>query len=130
MTLLEDVKIEVSPRDMSPAKKRQRTDSAGSSPGIIPEGFVESVRGLTLVLEVLERQNLEQHVPIIVPLLGALDDLITAESDTRTSFNYPKQLVLSCLITIVHGLNVYNTMSLLICRIQHLSRQTCSESIH
>ena len=60
-----------------------------------------TTRRLTLFLEVLERQNPEQHVPIISPLFGALDRLMAVESDTRTSLNYPKQMVLSCPISIV-----------------------------
>ena len=105
------MKIDVDSRDSSPARKRQRTDSARSTPGAIPEGLVQSTRRLTLFLEVLERQNLEQHVPIIAPLFGALDRLIAVESDTRTTLNYPKQMVLSCLISIVKGLKVRISIS-------------------
>jgi hypothetical protein len=108
------VKIEVDSRDNTPARKRQRTDSARtdsarSSPGAtgsIPEGLMQSTRRLTLCLEILERQNPEQHVTVIAPLFGILDRLIAVEADTRTSLNYPKQMVLSCLISIVKGLNV------------------------
>jgi hypothetical protein len=105
------VKIEVDSRDSSPARKRQRTDSSRSTPVVIPEGLIQSTRRLTLFLEVLERQNLEQHVPIITPLFGALDHLIGVESDTRTMFNYPKQMVLSCLISIIKGLKVRISIS-------------------
>jgi len=100
------VKLEIDSRDSSPARKRQRTESARSSPGVLSEGLGQSVRRLTQLLEVLERQNLEQHVLIIPPLFGVLDQLLTVESDTRTSLNYPKQLVLSCLISIVKSLAV------------------------
>ena len=126
---MEDVKIEVDSRDSSPARKRQRTESARSSPGIVPEGLMQSTRRLTLFLEVLERQNPEQHVPIISPLFGALDRLMAVENDTRTSLNYPKQMVLSCLISIVKELRVFVHALLANVRIRRLT-QTCFESIH
>ena len=103
LSLLEDVKIEVDSRDSSPARKRQRTDSARSSPGTMPEGLVQSTSRLTLFLEVLERQH-SQHVEIIPPLFDVLDRLMAAENDTRTALNYPKQMVLSCLHSIVRAL--------------------------
>jgi len=106
LSLLDDVKIQADSRDNSPARKRQRTESARSSPGINPESFTQSTRSLTLFLEVLERQNPEKHVPIVAPLFGTLDRLISIEGDTRTTLNYPKQMVLSCLISIVKGLQV------------------------
>ncbi len=111
LSLLDDVKIDVDSRASSPARKRQRIDSARSSPGVIPEGLVQSTRRLTLLLEVLERQNLEQHTPIIAPLFGALDRLIAVESDTRTTLNYPKQMVLSYVISIVKALKVWISIS-------------------
>jgi hypothetical protein len=110
LSIFDDVKLEVDSRDSSPARKRQRTDSARSSPGVIPEGLMQSTRRLTLCLEVLERQNPEQHVPVIAPLFGILDRLIAVETDTRTSLNYPKQMVLSCLISTVRGLNVFPSL--------------------
>ncbi len=103
---MEDVKIEVDDTDNSPARKRQRTDSARSSPGTVPEGLLQSTRRLTLLLEVLEKQDSEQQVPVIAPLFAMLDRLIVVETDTRSSLNYPKQMVLSCLISIVTGLKV------------------------
>lgn len=107
------MKIDLDSRDSPPVRKRQRTDSARSTPGAIPEGLVQSTRRFTLFLEVLERQNPEQHIPIIAPLFGALDRLIAVESDTRTTLNYPKQMVLSSLISIVKGLQVWISVSLL-----------------
>lgn len=103
---MEDVKIEVDDTDSTPARKRQRTDSARSSPGTVPEGLLQSTRRLTLLLEVLEKQDTEQHIRIIAPLFAMLDRLIAVETDTRSSLNYPKQMVLSCLISIVKGLQV------------------------
>ena len=61
----------------------------------------------------LSDKNPEQHIPIVAPLFGALDRLIAVESDTRTTLNYPKQMVLSCLISIVKGLQVWISVSLL-----------------
>jgi len=106
LSLFESVQLEIDSRDSSPARKRQRTDSARSSPGVLSDSVGQSVQRVTQLLEVLERQNLEQHVPIIPPLFGILDQLLAVESDTRTSLNYPKQLVLSCLISIVKALTV------------------------
>ena len=103
---MEDVKFEVDDMDNSPARKRQRTDSARSSPGTVPEGLLQSTRRLTLLLEVLEKQDPDQQVPVIAPLFAMLDRLIVVETDTRSSLNYPKQMVLSCLISIVTGLKV------------------------
>jgi len=103
LSLLEDVKIEVDSRGSSPARKRQRTDSARSSPGTISESLVQSTRRLTLFLEVLERQH-SQHIEIIPPLFDILDRLMTVENDTRTALSYPKQMVLSCLLSIVRAL--------------------------
>ena len=108
------MKIDIDLRDSSPARKRQRTDSARSSPGAIPEGLAQSTRRLTMCLEVLERQNMEQHTPVIAPLFGSLDRLIAVESDTRTTLNYPKQMVLSCLISIVKAIKVWISISSLI----------------
>jgi hypothetical protein len=90
---------------------------------------MQSTRRLTLFLEVLERRNPEQHVPIISPLFGALDRLMAVESDTRTSLNYPKQMVLSCLISIVKELRVFFYPLLPNLRIPRLI-QTYFESIH
>lgn len=68
---------------------------------------MQSTRRLTLFLEVLERQNLEQHVTIIAPLFGVLDRLLAVESETRVALNYAKQMAMSCLISIVQGLQVH-----------------------
>ena len=103
LSLLEDIKIEVDSRDSSPARKRQRTDSARSSPGTMPEGLIQSTRRLTIFLEVLERQH-SRHTEIVLPLFDILDRLMAIENDTRTTLNYPKQMVLSCLLSIVRGL--------------------------
>jgi hypothetical protein len=67
---------------------------------------MHSIRRLISLLEVLERQSPEDHPEIAGPLFVALDGLIAVESNTRTSFNYAKQLVLSCLISIVKVLDV------------------------
>ena len=104
-SLLEDVKIEVDSRDSSPARKRQRTDSARSSPGTMSEGLIQATRRLTLFLEVLERQR-SQPAEIISPLFDILDRLMAVENDTRTTLNYAKQMVLSCLLSIVRGLKM------------------------
>ena len=104
---MEDIKVEVDVTDSSPARKRQRTDSARSSPGTVPESVLQSTRRLTLLLEVFEKQNPEHHIAVIAPLFAILDRLITVETDTRSSLNYPKQMVLSCLISIVKGLRVF-----------------------
>lgn len=108
LSLLEDIKIEVDSRDSSPVRKRQRTESARSSPGTMSEGLVQSTRHLTLFLEVLERQR-SQHIEIILSQFDILDRLMAVENDTRTTLNYPKQMVLSCLLSIVRGLK--NTSS-------------------
>jgi hypothetical protein len=113
LSLLEDAKIEVDSRDNSPARKRQRIDSNRSSPGIMSEGLSSSIRRLTLLLEVLERQNLEEHVDIISPLFTILDRLVSI-TDTRSSMNYAKQMVLSCLISLVKGLQVSDLSIILI----------------
>jgi U3 small nucleolar RNA-associated protein 10 len=105
-SLIEDIKIEVDSRDSSPARKRQRTESARSSPGVLSEGISLSIRRLTLVLETLERQNPEQHMDLTPTLFNLLDRLMTVESDTRTTFSYPKQIILSCLILMVKELRV------------------------
>lgn len=112
-TLLEDIKIEVDSRQSSPSRKRQRTDSARSSPGLVPEGVSQSTRRLTLLLEVLERQHPGQHIALIPTLFGLLDRLLAVESDTRTTLSYPKQMVLSCLISMVKGLQVWPLSQLL-----------------
>ena len=65
-----------------------------------------SSRRLTLVLEVLDRQYPEQHTDLIPSLFTILDTLIAVETDTRTSLTYAKQMVLSCLISMVKGLKV------------------------
>ena len=104
---MEDIKVDVEVTDISPARKRQRTDSARSSPGTVPESLLQSTRRLTMLLEVFEKQNPEKHLPVIAPLFALLDRLITVETDTRSSLNYPKQMVLSCLISIVKGLKVF-----------------------
>ena len=102
-----DARIEVSSRHSTPVRKRQRTGSSErSSPGLALERSLESIRRLTLFLEVFERQSPENHVPLTGPLFASLDALTAVESDTRTSLNYPKQLVLSCLIAIVNGIKV------------------------
>jgi hypothetical protein len=112
LSLLDEVKIEVE-SDGSPARKRQRTESARSSPGTMPEGLAQSTRRLTLLLEVLERQHQEDHFPVLGPLFGILDRLLVAETDTRTSLNYPKQMVLSCLSSIINALPVLKFCSVL-----------------
>lgn len=104
LSLMEDIKVEVDGTDSSPARKRQRTDSARSSPGTVPENLLQSTRRFTLLLEVFEKQNPELHIPVIAPLFAVLDRLIALETDTRSSLNYPKQMVLSCLISTVKGL--------------------------
>jgi hypothetical protein len=113
LSLLDDVKIEVE-SDGSPARKRQRTESARSSPATMPEGPAQSTRRLTLLLEVLERQDQEGQFPVVGPLFGILDRLLVAETDTRTSLNYPKQIVLSCLSSIINALPVLKFCSVLI----------------
>lgn len=108
-SLLDDVKIEFDSRDTTPIRKRQRTEKERASPAVAataPEGVVHSIRGLVSLLEVLERQGLEDHPEIVAPLFVALERVIAVESDTRTSFNYAKQLILSCLISVVKPLDV------------------------
>jgi len=114
LSLLDDVKINFDSRDISPARKRQRTESSASPAAAAPEGVVHSIRRLVSLLEALERQSPERHSEITTPLFVALDSLIAVENDTRTSFNYAKQLILSCLISIIKSMDVppYNLPSL------------------
>jgi hypothetical protein len=105
LSLLDDVKIDVD-AESSPARKKQRTESPRASPPPATDGTMNSIRRLISLLEVLERQSPEDHPEIAGPLFVALDGLIVVESNTRTSFNYAKQLVLSCLISIVKALDV------------------------
>ena len=104
--MLDDIVIDVDSQDSSPARKRQRVESARSSPGTIPEDLVASTRQLTLLLEVLERQDLEEHIAVVAPLFRILEQLLVVEGNTRTTLNYPKQLLLSSLISIVQELKV------------------------
>jgi len=127
-SLLEDVKIKVDSRDSSPARKRPRTDSARSSPGVLSEELSQSMRHLTLILEVLEQQHPEEHAELIPSLINLLDRLVTVESDTRTTLSYPKQMVLSCLISMVGGLKVSPVLALSNCSKPRL-RGTNSELI-
>jgi hypothetical protein len=110
LSILDDLRIEVDSRDSSPARKRQRTDSERSSPETLSEALMQSARRLTLFLEVLERQTSEPHINVVAPLFGVLDRLMAA-SDTPASLSYPKQMVLSCLLSIVRGLKVRNCIS-------------------
>jgi hypothetical protein len=107
LALLDDVKIDVDSRDSTPARKRQRTDSNRSSPASTSEGLTSSTRRLTLFLEVLERQTSDQHVEVISPLFAILDRLVSI-GDMRSSLNYANQMVLSCLISLIKGLQVFH----------------------
>jgi hypothetical protein len=73
---------------------------------MVSEGLLQSTRRLTLTLEVLERQGPQRHVPLVSLLFGILDRLIAVETENRISLSYPKQMVLSCLISMVKGVEV------------------------
>ncbi|OLL27008.1 U3 small nucleolar RNA-associated protein 10 [Neolecta irregularis DAH-3] len=81
--------------------KRARTQI--SSAAKFKETAESILHELNVTLELLEKQNPEEKSSLIGLLFGKLADVLLIEEDTRISASYAKQILLSCMNSMVEG---------------------------
>ena len=101
-TQLADIRIS-SPASTPDLNDRSRQSTSGSeSVKNLSGSHKESLRSLTLLLELLESSTSTEMRVLLPALFHMLSQVLAVESSSKLHVLYVKQLILSCILSIIH----------------------------
>ncbi|KAG4301867.1 hypothetical protein PCK1_001843 [Pneumocystis canis] len=76
------------------------------------KGIEKELQYITILLELLEKNDPETKPQLITPLFTSLNFLITLETNTRISMAYPEQIILICLQKIINDASNFDSKTI------------------
>lgn len=95
---------EIEPSQQSKRRRRRSSTSQSIAPALM--SVHQSLRELTLVLELLEGSKPESHGELLKQLFSILGDLLLVKTDSSLPVQYTQQVLVDCILPIIQHADV------------------------
>ncbi|KAK9447659.1 uncharacterized protein V1518DRAFT_406669 [Limtongia smithiae] len=91
------------------SKRRRRSSTTTGKGGTAAQDMHKQLRKLTLVLDLLEHNQPENHTELLRSLFDVLGELLLVKTDSALSVQYTQQVLIDCLLPMVREMDKSRT---------------------